>query len=139
MKFVVALLAYVLLVVGCRHPAEALAERPTAAQIREKIVGTWFLTSSSSDGTPETITVVFGADGSFESSRDFTDFFPQPPVARKGKVYRAMWQATNGYFTVTRSNSLPSSNLQMFVVDLLDEHQMVCGHPSVAGRDTFRR
>ena len=132
-------LVWVLMVAACSHPRPLQIERPTASEIREKIVGTWFLDQWSSDGTPETITVVFGADGNFESSRNFTDFFPQPPEAGHGQAYHAMWQATDGYFTVTRNNALPNSNLQMFVVDHLDDHRMVCGHPSVAGRDKFRR
>jgi hypothetical protein len=138
-KLVIASLALALIAVACRHPAQVRHQPPTATQIQQKIVGTWFLDSSSQDGTPETIIVVFGADGSFESSRNFTDFFPPPPVAGGRQTYRAMWQATDGYFTVTKSNSLPNSSLQMFVVDYLDDHEMVCGHPSVAGRDKFKR
>jgi hypothetical protein len=127
------------MVAGCRHPELARHQPPTASEIREKIVGTWFLDSWSENGTLEPITVVFGADGSFESSRNFTDFFPPPPVTSSNRTYRATWQATDGYFTVTKSNSPPNSNLQMFVVDYLDDHEMICGHPSVAGRDKFRR
>jgi hypothetical protein len=150
MKLVITSLVCVLLATACRNASqisdrpptasvEPQPQRPTESQIRERIVGTWFLESWSPQGTPETITVIFGADGSFESSRNFTDLVSPPRLAGGSKSYRAMWQATDGYFTVTPSNSLPSCNLQMFVVDRLDDHEMVCGHPSVAGRDKFRR
>ncbi len=136
MKLVITSLACVLMVVGCRHPELALHQRPTASAIREKIVGTWRLERRSENGTLEPMTVVFEADGSFESSQNFTDFFPPP--ASNG-AYRATWQATDGYFTVTKSNSVPHSNMQMFVVDYLGDHEMICGHPSAGDRDKFRR
>lgn len=125
MRLAITLPALVLVAVACRHPGHVRQQPLTAAEIQQKIVGTWFL-DQWFDGAPSTITVTFGADGSFESSRG-----PQK--------HHAMWHATDGYFTVTKSNALPSSNLQMFVVDRLDDHEMICGHPSVAGRDKFRR
>jgi hypothetical protein len=114
MKLVITSFACVVMVAGCRHAELTRHQPPTASEIRQKIVGTWVLDSWSENGTPEHITVVFGADGSFESSRNFTDFFPPPPATSSNRAYRATWQATDGYFTVTISNYLPSSNLQMF-------------------------
>ena len=132
-------LAFIFLATACKHPGPVSQQPPTAAEIQQKIVGTWFLDQWSPDGTPRTITVTFGADGSFESSRNFTDLFEPGPQPAGNQTYTAMWQATNGYFTVTKSNALPNSNLQMFVVDRLSDHEMVCGHPSVGGREKFRR
>ena len=138
MKLAAIPLALVLAATACKHPGQARHQPPTAAEIQQKIVGTWFLDRTSAEGNPETITVVFGADGSFESSRNFTDLFEPPQAGTGSLAYRATWHATDGYFTVTKSNSLPNCNLQMFTVERLDEHEMVCGHPSAAG-ERFRR
>jgi hypothetical protein len=138
MKLAVISLALILAATACKHPKQARHQPPTATEIQQKIVGTWFLDRRSADGKPETITVVFGADGSFESSRNFTDLFEPPQAGTGSLAYRATWHAEDGYFTVTKSNSLPRCNLQMFTVDRLDEHEMVCGHPSAEG-ERFRR
>ncbi len=139
MRSVITSLALFLVITACKHPSQVRERPPTAAEIRQKIVGTWFLHKWAPDGAARVITVTFGADGSFESSRNFTDFFGAAPRSSSDQTYHAMWRAADGYFTVTKSNALPNSNLQMFMVDRLDEHEMICGHPSVGDRDRFRR
>lgn len=146
MKHVITSLVCVLLLAACKHPSQtqhqfATAMQPpkiqhlSASELRQKVVGTWLLDSWSKNGTPETITVVFGADGTFESSQNFTDPHPPSPQA---KTYRATWQAEYGGFTVTQSNSLPCCNLQVFQIERLDDHEMVCWHQSAIPPDRFR-
>src|ERR1041385_9280803 len=122
MKLVITSLVCVLLITACRHAGqisdrppraseEPQPQRPTESDIRRKIVGTWFLESWSPQGTPETVTVIFGADGSFASSRNFTDFASPPRLDSGSKSYRALREETDGDLYVPQRKSFSRCNL----------------------------
>ncbi|HXC99084.1 MAG TPA: hypothetical protein VN048_07065 [Verrucomicrobiae bacterium] len=112
----------------------------TAAQIREKILGTWFV-EIPADGPRKTVTVRFDRDGSFHaSSRGIGEVVESRKTDQQDNlIYEATWQARNGGFVVTQTNSLPRSNLFMFGIDLMDDHEIICSHMSVGGRTVFKR
>jgi hypothetical protein len=62
MRFPISVLAFSLLLCGCRHTDQA-QRWATAPEIRQWIVGTWTRESPKTNGH-----VTFGADGSFEST-----------------------------------------------------------------------
>jgi hypothetical protein len=102
----------------------------TAAEIREKILGTWFIVGGDFGGAeyPGTIAYRFAADGNFESSNSIT-----------GEVGEATWTAENGGFNITKGHSLPQNNWEMYSIERLDDQEMMCGHMSVAGRMLLSR
>ena len=149
-KVPLIILAAALATTGCRHTAqesEPPHERPAAAEIRQKLVGTWLVDLWATKRSADPIVVTFGADGRFESSRNFTkgNFEPSGGFAGPSllpvinQTYKATWQAKDGYFIVTPTNSLPACNLQIFVVRHLDDQEIVCSNPSTVPPMRFRK
>lgn len=100
----------------------------TAKKIREKILGTWFLLENGDGRPPATKSFTFDADGTFTSSNSITRH-----------VDEATWQAHDRYFTITISHSLPQNSFVIFTVFHLDDHIMISGQASMAGRYVFIR
>ncbi len=117
-----------LLLSGCVH--HAVHEKVSAAEVPQRIVGTWWCDNYYVKGPFSLVT--FHPDGRWTCVRTNTP---------DDGVREAYWRvATNGTLFITKArDALPSSNLEIFVPDSITERQMVLGHPSVAGRITFTR
>src|SRR5262252_5323043 len=66
-KLPLIILAAALAITGCKEPAQQVkSERPAAAEIRQKLVGTWLVDLWATKRSADPLVVTFGPDGSFE-------------------------------------------------------------------------
>lgn len=118
----------ILLVPACTHVD--LRQRASDGELRERLVGSWWFDNYSSTG-PFCL-VTFKPDGRC------TSLSTNSP---KQQVRDGYWRVTtNGTLLITKDRgALPHSNDEMFILDRMTDTEMVFGHPSVAGRMTFRK
>lgn len=149
-KVPLIILAATLAATGCRHTAqqsERPHERPAAGEIRQTLIGTWFVDLCPTKRSADPIVVTFGPDGNFESSRNFTEgtlgtsggLASSSGLLVTNQPYKATWQAKDGYFIVTPSNSLPAINLQIFTIRHMDDQEIICSNPSTVPPMRFRK
>jgi hypothetical protein len=131
-------------VLGCKN-IQLPPEIYSSAEIRNGLDGSWTVNSWSREGDPVVTIATFRPDGSFESKQktDSGVIFVWPAEFQTNsageRVLDATWRAENGYFLITKSNSLPTSNLSMYFVKHMDAHEIVCARPSEQGRVKFER
>jgi hypothetical protein len=95
-------------------------------EITRHIVGTWVADSDTDSHEYQTIT--FRPDGSFTAST-----CPK-------KLVSGLWRVDRRVLFLRKENAAPSEFYGFHAIDLVDDHQLVCGIDiSVAGRMRFRR
>ena len=98
--------------------------------MREHIVGSWSFDNYNPDGP--FLFVTFSPDGRWSSVST------NSPAKQRRDGY---WQVTTGgVLLITKTkDALPQSNDEVYVLDHMTDNELVFGHPSVAGRMTFKR
>ena len=102
----------------------------SGTELREHIVGSWWFDDYNPKGP--VFFVTFSPDGRFSL------LSTNSPGAKRHDAY---WRVTpDGALLVTKAkDALPQSNHEMFILDRMTDTEMIFGHPSVAGRMTFRK
>jgi hypothetical protein len=107
---------------GCRHAQSTASqsahrepkERPTiplsAAEIRQKIAGTW---QAEETHWRCPVTLSFGADGSFELTQPGRD------------PWRSTWRADRGFVIIMQGSSLPSDSLDYWAIWRVNDHELL--------------
>ena len=125
------------LLTACRqtepHSAASAAELHTtvpAAELRAHIVGSWWFDNYNPDGP--FVLFTFSPDGQLSVLHTNS-----PDKQVRHLYWRVDW---DGILIVTKTrDALPGSNDEMFFLDHMTDGEMVFGHPSVAGRMTFKK
>ena len=140
-----ALLSFVtaLLFIGCKSIPEP-RRIYSSEEIKSGLIGNWTVNSWSPEGDPVVTIATFRPDGTFESRQTkYGGIFVWPAEFHTNsageRVLDAMWRAENGWFLITKSNCLPTSNLGMYSVKYMDAHEVICARPSEQGRVKFER
>jgi len=110
-----ALLFSLLFLVGCKSASkvEQPSTRPLVSDdvIRQKIIGTWQSDAHSFPG--RTVTLAFGADGSFNGSTLYGS--------------ERAWRADKGWVVVTPvRGALPTDSDESIAIWSLDDHELTC-------------
>ena len=140
MKLTLPVVLVSLLVTACKHTetvrprlseAELLQEmahpRPTDADIRREITGTWIPGPRTDSDEYQSMTI--RPDGSFAT------------VISRKLVREGTWDLRSGMMRFTTTNGAPTPNgFRYHSIDYVDDHNLVCGIDlSVAGRMRFTK
>ena len=133
MKITLLLLSLSFLLTACKHPESQYSEphqTVSATDLQEHIIGSWWYDAYNPDGPVTRVT--FSPDGRWSLLHTNT------PSGQKRDGY---WRVTpDGVLLLTKTkDALPDSNEQIFILDRLTDTEMIFGHPSMAGRMTFKK
>ena len=107
----------------------ALALTASGASLREHLVGSWWYDDYNPAGPCSFVT--FSPDGRYSA---------QSTNSPSAKRHDAYWRAEDGILEITQTkDALPQNNFEIYILDRMTDAEMVFGHPSVAGRMTFRK
>jgi hypothetical protein len=132
LKAAFSVLSLSCLLAACAHRPQQPSVSPhtvSGANLKARVVGEWWFDDYNPAG--HFYLVTFYPDGRFRSSNPY-----KPGVERDG-----FWRVTaDDTLLVTRTkDALPDSSEEIFALDHMTDTEMVFGHPSVAGRMTFRK
>ena len=144
MRLILTLLAIAVTLTSCTHTNSG-EKHYSAPEIRAKAVGTWTFDAWYAGGGPSMITVIFGADGSFQSTSkelawNFFDPFDQDQTkAGREWIHKGAWRAKDGYIDISKNGEPPDTGCGGLLVKSITKDEMVCGREEQASPITFRR
>jgi hypothetical protein len=108
---------------------EAALKRPTDAEARLKMIGTWVAEARTDDDEYQTMTI--RPDGSFVTVGSDCEKL----------VVEGTWRIESGMLRLTPTNGVHTPNgFRLHGIEYVDDHKLVCGIDiSTAGRMRFTR